>query len=191
MGKRLSRIYTKTGDAGQTGLGDGSRIEKTHPRIVAIGAIDELNSAIGMTIEEMLTEESIELVSLSKMLRDLQHRIFDLGGELSIPGFAIIKSEHVVKIENYLDKLNEELKPLENFILPGGSRLIAACHMARAICRRAERETVALSQTEKVNEEALKFLNRLSDLLFVTARSAAAKSGKEEVLWRQDQTDRS
>ena len=191
MGKRLSRIYTKTGDFGQTGLGDGSRIEKTHPRIVAIGAIDELNSAIGMTIEEMLTEESIELVSLSKMLRDLQHRIFDLGGELSIPGFAIIKSEHVDKIENYLDKLNEELKPLENFILPGGSRSIAACHMARAICRRAERETVALSQTEKVNEESLKFLNRLSDLLFVAARSAAAKSGKEEVLWRQDQTDRS
>ena len=191
MGKRLSRIYTKTGDFGQTGLGDGSRIEKTHPRIVAIGAIDELNSAIGMTIEEIPTEESIELVSLSKMLRDLQHRIFDLGGELSIPGFAIIKSEHVDKIENYLDKLNEELKPLENFILPGGSRLIAAYHMARAICRRAERETVALSQTEKVNEESLKFLNRLSDLLFVAARSAAAKSGKEEVLWRQDQTDRS
>ena len=191
MGKRLSKIYTKTGDAGQTGLGDGSRIEKTHPRIVAIGAIDELNSAIGMTIEEILTEESIELVSLSKMLRDLQHRIFDLGGELSIPGFAIIKSEHVNKIENYLDKLNEELEPLENFILPGGSRLIAACHMARAICRRAERETVALSQTEKVNEESLKFLNRLSDLLFVAARSAAGKSGKEEVLWRQDQTDRS
>ena len=191
MGKRLSKIYTKTGDAGQTGLGDGSRIEKTHPRIVAIGAIDELNSAIGMTIEEILTEESIELVSLSNMLRDLQHRIFDLGGELSIPGFAIIKSEHVDKIENYLDKLNEGLEPLENFILPGGSRLIAVCHMARAICRRAERETVALSQTEKVNEESLKFLNRLSDLLFVAARSAAGKSGKEEVLWRQDQTDRS
>ena len=191
MGKRLSKIYTKTGDAGQTGLGDGSRIEKTHPRIAAIGAIDELNSAIGMTIEEILTEENIELVSLSNMLRDLQHRIFDLGGELSIPGFAIIKSEHVDKIENYLDKLNEELEPLENFILPGGSRLIAACHMARAICRRAERETVALSQTEKVNEESLKFLNRLSDLLFVAARSAAGKSGKEEVLWRQDQTDKS
>ena len=185
MGKRLSKIYTKTGDAGQTGLGDGSRIEKTHPRIVAIGAIDELNSAIGMTIEEMLTEESKELVSLSKMLRDLQHRIFDLGGELSIPGFTIIKSEHVDKIENYLDKLNEELEPLENFILPGGSRLIAACHMARAICRRAERETVSLSQTESVNGESLKFLNRLSDLLFVAARSAAAKSGKEEVLWHQ------
>ena len=191
MGKRLSKIYTKTGDAGQTGLGDGSRIKKTHPRIAAIGAIDELNSAIGMTIEEILTEESIELVSLSNMLRDLQHRIFDLGGELSIPGFAIIKSEHVDKIENYLDKLNEGLEPLENFILPGGSRLIAACHMARAICRRAERETVALSQTEKVNEESLKFLNRLSDLLFVAARSAAGKSGKEEVLWRQDQTDKS
>ena len=191
MGKRLSKICTKTGDAGQTGLGDGSRIEKTHPRIVAIGAIDELNSAIGMTIEEILTEESIELVSLSNMLRDLQHRIFDLGGELSIPGFAIIKSEHVDKIENYLDKLNEGLEPLENFILPGGSRLIAVCHMARAICRRAERETVALSQTEKVNEESLKFLNRLSDLLFVAARSAAGKSGKEEVLWRQDQTDKS
>ena len=191
MGKRLSKIYTKTGDAGQTGLGDGSRIEKTHPRIAAIGAIDELNSAIGMTIEEILTEESIELVSLSNMLRDLQHRIFDLGGELSIPGFAIIKSEHVDKIENYLDKLNEGLEPLENFILPGGSRLIAVCHMARAICRRAERETVALSQTEKVNEESLKFLNRLSDLLFVAARSAAGKSGKEEVLWRQDQTDKS
>ena len=185
MGKRLSKIYTKTGDAGQTGLGDGSRIEKTHPRIGAIGTIDELNSAIGMTIEEMIAEESLELAPVSKMLRDLQHRIFDLGGELSIPGFTIIKPEHVAKVENYLDELNEELKPLENFILPGGSRLIAACHMARAICRRAERETIALSQTEKVNEESLKFLNRLSDLLFVTARSAAAKSRTEEVLWRQ------
>ena len=131
MGKRLSKIYTKTGDAGQTGLGDGSRIEKTHPRIGAIGAIDELNSAIGVAIEEMLTEDSSELFSLSKILRELQHHIFDLGGELSIPGFTIIKSEHVDKIENYLDKLNEELEPLENFILPGGSRLIAACHMAR------------------------------------------------------------
>ena len=184
------KIYTKTGDAGQTGLGDGSRIEKTHPRISAIGAIDELNSAMGIAIEEMLTEKTIELGSLSDILRELQHRIFDLGGELSIPGFTTIKSENVDKIEKYLDELNEELKPLENFILPGGSRLIAACHMARAICRRAERETLALSETEKINEESLKFLNRLSDLLFVAARSAAAKSGKPEVLWRQDKTDR-
>ncbi len=153
MGKRLSKIYTKTGDAGQTGLGDGSRIEKTHPRIGAIGAIDELNSAIGVAIEEMLTEDSSELFSLSKILRELQHHIFDLGGELSIPGFTIMKSEHVDKIENYLDKLNEELEPLENFILPGGSRLIAACHMARAICRRAERETKIQEVKLKSNSE--------------------------------------
>ena len=175
------KIYTKTGDAGQTGLGDGSRIEKTHPRIGAIGAIDELNSAIGVAIEEMLTEASSELFSLSKILRELQHHIFDLGGELSIPGFTIMKSEHVDKIENYLDELNEELEPLENFILPGGSRLIAACHMARAICRRAERKIVSLSKIEWVNPKAQIYVNRLSDLLFVLARHENISVGEGEI----------
>ncbi|MBA58280.1 MAG: ATP:cob(I)alamin adenosyltransferase [Gammaproteobacteria bacterium] len=185
MGRRLSRIYTKTGDSGETGLGDGSRIEKTHPRILAIGAIDELNSAIGMTIEEIRLEESKALLGLADTLGELQHRIFDLGGELSIPNFKVIKSGHVEMMEKELDSMNKELEPLENFILPGGSKLIASCHMARAICRRAERETVGLNETEKVNEESLKFLNRLSDLLFVAARLVAKISGKKEVLWKQ------
>lgn len=185
MGKRLSKIYTRTGDKGETGLGDGSRISKTHPRVEAMGSVDELNSIVGVVVEDLLAEDNTELRAVATFMRSLQHRIFDLGGELSIPGFEIITPAHVTAIEHNLDGLNEHLEPLENFILPGGSKLIANCHMARAICRRAERNVVLLAETETVNAAAMEFLNRLSDYLFVLARSAARITGVDEVLWEK------
>lgn len=185
MGKRLSKIYTKTGDKGETGLGDGSRIAKTHPRVEAMGSVDELNSIVGVLVEELLQEKQPELTEVAEFLRSLQHRIFDLGGEISIPGFEIVNADHVKAIEENLDALNEHLDPLENFILPGGSHVIANCHMARAICRRAERNVIALAEVETVNTAALEFLNRLSDYLFVVARSTARITGIDEVLWQK------
>ena len=155
MGKRLSKIHTRTGDKGETGLGDGSRISKTAPRVEAMGSVDELNSIVGVVVEELLASNQPDLTSVAEFIRTLQHRIFDLGGELSIPGFEIISAKHVVVIEQQLDVMNEQLDPLENFILPGGSRLIANCHMARSICRRAERNIAALAQTESVNANAM------------------------------------
>ena len=183
MGKRLSKIYTRTGDGGETGLGDGSRVSKTHPRIEAIGSVDELNSIVGLLVEELIEAGNDELNTIADFLRALQHRIFDLGGELSIPGFNIINDDHVKTIEVHLDALNEHLEPLDNFILPGGSKLIANCHVARAICRRAERQVATLAQEESVNKAGMEFLNRLSDYLFVVARSCARITGVDEVLW--------
>ncbi len=141
MGKRLSKIYTRTGDDGETGLGDGSRIKKTHPRVGAMGSVDELNSIMGVVVEGLILEGFDDLIDIANFMRSLQHRIFDLGGELSIPGFEIVNKDHVIAIEEHLDALNDHLDPLEKFLsLPGGSALIANCHMARAICRRAERK---------------------------------------------------
>ncbi|MAM82116.1 MAG: ATP:cob(I)alamin adenosyltransferase [Gammaproteobacteria bacterium] len=185
MGKRLSKIYTRTGDKGETGLGDGSRISKTAPRVEAMGSVDELNSIVGVVVEELLASNQPDLTSVAEFIRTLQHRIFDLGGELSIPGFEIISAKHVVVIEQQLDVMNEKLDPLENFILPGGSRLIANCHMARSICRRAERNIAALAQTESVNANAMEFINRLSDYLFVLARTCARLTQVNEVLWEK------
>ena len=185
MGKRLSKIYTRTGDKGETGLGDGSRISKTAPRVEAMGSVDELNSIVGVVVEELLASNQPDLTSVAEFIRTLQHRIFDLGGELSIPGFEIISAKHVVVIEQQLDVMNEQLEPLENFILPGGSRLIANCHMARSICRRAERNIAALAQTESVNANAMEFINRLSDYLFVLARTCARLTQVNEVLWEK------
>jgi cob(I)alamin adenosyltransferase len=185
MGKRLSKIYTRTGDKGETGLGDGSRISKTAPRVEAMGSVDELNSIVGVVVEELLASNQPDLTSVAEFIRTLQHRIFDLGGELSIPGFEIISAKHVVVIEQQLDVMNEQLDPLENFILPGGSRLIANCHMARSICRRAERNIAALAQTESVNANAMEFINRLSDYLFVLARTCARLTQVNEVLWEK------
>ena len=185
MGKRLSKIYTRTGDKGETGLGDGSRISKTAPRVEAMGSVDELNSIVGVVVEELLASNQPDLTSVAEFIRSLQHRIFDLGGELSIPGFEIISAKHVVVIEQQLDVMNEQLEPLENFILPGGSRLIANCHMARSICRRAERNIAALAQTESVNANAMEFINRLSDYLFVLARTCARLTQVNEVLWEK------
>ncbi len=187
MGKRLSKIYTRTGDQGETGLGDGNRIPKDHARIHAIGSVDELNSNLGLLIEELiLLPDQAALSSITEFLRFCQHRIFDLGGELSIPDFRIINSAHVSNIEIQLDQLNENLAPLENFILPGGSKLIATFHVSRSICRRAEREVIAVSRDESVNPEGIKYLNRLSDYLFVAARYSAKELGINEVLWAKD-----
>lgn len=189
MGKRLSKIYTRTGDGGDTGLGDGSRVPKTHPRVDAMGCADELNSVIGLLVEslksELKSETPDELREIAAFLRGAQHRIFDVGGEISIPGYAIITNDHVTAVEKALDALNERLPPLDNFILPGGSQPIAQCHHARAVCRRAERALAALAESESINPAGLAFLNRLSDYLFVAARSCARVTGVEEVLWEQ------
>ena len=190
MGNRLSKIYTKTGDLGETGLGDGSRVSKTDPRVEAIGTVDELNSVIGLLVEELDNLENSKLRDIIEFLRYSQHRIFDLGGELSIPGYEIINQSHIKKIESDLDRLNSNLEPLKNFILPGGSRLIATAHLARATCRRAERRVIAISrdpstQENSINANAIRYLNRFSDYLFVVARSCALITGKEEILWEQ------
>ncbi|MET0378969.1 MAG: cob(I)yrinic acid a,c-diamide adenosyltransferase [Spongiibacteraceae bacterium] len=197
MGHRLSKIYTRTGDDGTTGLGDGSRIEKDHPRMQTIGSVDELNSLVGMLIAELAddTEAAEETDELQPLLTAIQHDLFNLGGELSIPGYVMVKEERIAELETALDQLNDQLPPLKNFILPGGSRAAAACHLARAVCRRAERDMVALSRTSQINGGEINgvginmagrhYLNRLSDLLFVMARVIARRNGGQEVLWQQ------
>jgi len=179
MGYRLSKIYTRTGDSGTTGLGDGSRIAKDSPRIDAIGCVDELNSLIGILIAEGVANEQ------EQWLIDIQHRLFDLGGEMAIPGFKSLTDKHIEALEQHLDELNETLPPLQDFILPGGSKQASQCHLARAVCRRTERRVIQLAgqEDEKINPAALKYLNRLSDLLFVMARALAREGGGSEVLW--------
>jgi cob(I)alamin adenosyltransferase len=180
MGNRLSRIYTRTGDDGTTGLGDGSRIDKDSLRVEAIGTVDELNSAIGVLLCKPLNE------LLQSTLVGIQHTLFDIGGELCIPGTAVITGDRVVTLEQRLDALNVDLQPLKEFILPGGSSAAAACHLARAICRRCERRTHSLSKAESVNPASLQYLNRLSDLLFVMARHLNKIAGRPDVLWQHD-----
>lgn len=177
MGKRLTRIYTKTGDQGSTGLGDGSRVEKDHVRVEAYGTVDELNAAIGLLLSDEIPED------IAEILIEVQHDLFDLGGELCIPGHALLKDERVEALERSLDTLNAELPALEEFILPGGTRSSALCHLARTVCRRAERRVVALARKEQVGAAAIRYLNRLSDLLFVTARSLNKRNGRSDVLW--------
>ena len=179
MGHRLSKIYTRTGDDGSTGLGDGSRVAKSHPRLAACGDIDELNSAIGLLLSEPLPR------AVTDPLTEIQHQLFDLGGELSIPGHALITTAQVRDLEEVLDRLNDPLPPLKEFVLPGGCRAAALCHLARAVCRRAERRTVTLSDGGAVSEHALRYLNRLSDLLFVMARHLNRAADHDEVLWRR------
>lgn len=181
MGKRLSKIYTRTGDKGTTGLGDGSRVEKDHPRIEAIGSIDELNSIIGMVLACSLPDD------IRSGLTNVQHRLFDLGGELSIPGYEIIQQQHVDELETMLDALNEELPALKEFILPAGGKATSSCHLARAVCRRAERNTYTLSKQVALNTYSLVYLNRLSDLLFVMARTLARFENGSEVYWQPSQ----
>jgi len=178
MGHRLSKIYTRTGDSGTTGLGDGTRVEKDHIRIEAFGTVDELNSAIGLVRAENLPE------GLDRQLSAIQHRLFDLGGELSVPGYLIISQAEVDELEQWLDQHNAELPMLKEFILPAGGRATAHCHLARTICRRAERRVYTLSKKEKVNSMGITYLNRLSDLLFVIARVLARFENGEEVLWQ-------
>jgi cob(I)alamin adenosyltransferase len=183
MGNRLSRIYTRTGDDGTTGLGDGTRVAKDSPRVEAFGTVDELNSAIGVLLAIPDLPPAV-----SAALTEVQHELFDLGGELCIPGHRAITAEHVTRLESSLDEFNDALPPLKEFILPGGGPAAAACHMARAIARRAERRVWTLSRTEAVSPEATKYLNRLSDLLFVLARVLARHERGTEVLWRHDRS---
>ena len=181
MGNRLSKIYTRTGDDGSTGLGDGSRVAKDSARVTAYGTVDEANSAIGLVLAATSLPEDVR-----SLLTAVQHQLFDLGGELCIPGHAAIAAEDVERLEQHLDAFNEPLPPLKDFILPGGGEAAARCHVARTVVRRAERETVALARLETVRPEAVRYLNRLSDLLFVLARVLARASGEGEVLWRHE-----
>jgi len=176
MGHRLSKIYTRTGDGGETGLGDGKRTRKDSPRIVALGEIDELNSAIGVLLAEPIPEKT------RAVLENIQHDLFDLGGDVSIPGRATMTGGQVQRLEALLDEFNSALPRLKEFILPGGTRAAGLAHLARAVCRRAERALVALSQAEKVADPARVYLNRLSDLLFVLARVLNGQ-GTGDVLW--------
>ncbi len=178
MGHRLSKIYTRTGDKGTTGLGDGSRVEKDHIRIEAFGTVDELNSAIGLVRAEELPE------GMDPLLREIQHRLFDLGGELSVPGYTIIDENDVTGLEQRLDEHNATLPILKEFILPAGGRATAHCHLARTLCRRAERRVYTLSKSEAVNPQSIAYLNRLSDLLFVLARVLVRFEHGGEVLWQ-------
>ena len=180
MGKRLTKIYTRTGDDGTTGLGDGSRVAKDAARIEAIGSVDELNCVLGLLLCEELP------ASIQDCLTDVQHRLFDTGGELSIPGYLMVEDRHVQALEQALDELNAELKPLEDFILPGGTRAAALCHQARAVCRRAERRVYTLSKESEINGVTNRFLNRLSDLLFVMARYLNKQAGVKDVLWEHE-----
>ena len=175
MGHRLSRIYTRTGDSGETGIDAKRRYRKHHPRIAAVGDLDELNAALGMLLSEL------EPGSIAELLSEVQQRLFDTGAELCVEALRSTTPDHVSALEQAIDKHNRELPPLKEFILPGGGRAAAACHFARAVCRRAERSLWALQDAEdNLNPESLKYLNRLSDLLFVLARTLAAT----ETQWR-------
>ena len=180
MGNRLTKIYTRTGDDGTTGLGNGKRIKKHDPRVEAYGAVDETNSAVGVVLSAPGIPENV-----ASCLNRVQNELFDLGGELSLPAHRAIDSEQVRGLEADLDMFNEKLPPLGNFILPGGTTAAASCHLARTICRRAERVTWALAEKNQLNPELPKYLNRLSDLLFVVARVLARQDGETEVLWNQ------
>jgi len=180
MGHRLSKIYTRTGDKGTTGLGDGSRTDKDSLRVEAFGTVDELNSCIGLLASHELPDE------IAGELIEIEHDLFDLGGELCIPGHCVVTDKQVERLEQFLDKLNASLDPLKEFILPGGSADAAICHLARTVCRRAERRVISLAREEKVNEVCLRYLNRLSDLLFVVARTLNRASGRPDVLWQRE-----
>lgn len=180
MGNRLSKIYTRTGDDGTTGLGDGSRVAKDHARVEAYGTVDELNSHLGMLLSYPLPD------NIRTCLVVIQHDLFDLGGELCIPGHRALTAEATQCLETQLDAFNAPLPPLKEFILPGGSPAAAACHIARTVCRRAERRIITLINSgEDGNHDALTYLNRLSDLLFVIARTLARLEGGQEVLWKR------
>jgi cob(I)alamin adenosyltransferase len=179
MGHRLSKITTRTGDSGETGLGDGSRVPKDSARIAAIGDVDELNSAIGVLLAESLPE------SIAEALTGVQHDLFDLGGELSIPGRVALNANQVKRIEALTEAFNGDLPPLKEFILPGGARTAALAHLVRTVCRRAERTVVALARTEPPSDTARIYLNRLSDLLFVLGRVLNRHAGVGDVLWQK------
>ncbi|HIL93664.1 MAG TPA: cob(I)yrinic acid a,c-diamide adenosyltransferase [Cycloclasticus sp.] len=177
MGHRLSKIYTRTGDSGTTGLGDGSRVDKDSLRVEAYGTVDELNSQIGLVIAFGTGDV------ISNQLLDIQHDLFDLGSELCVPGYSAIDDSNIDTLEKILDEHNADLPALKEFILPGGNLAAATCHIARTVCRRAERITVSLAREENINPPVVKYLNRLSDLLFVLCRVLARQGGQSEILW--------
>jgi cob(I)alamin adenosyltransferase len=181
VGNRLSKIYTRTGDDGTTGLGDGSRVAKDSARVEAYGTVDELNSSIGV----LLAVPGLP-AEIAACLTEVQHELFDMGGELCIPGHQVVKAEQIARLERELDRFNDALPPLKEFILPGGGPAAAACHLARTIARRAERRVCTLAKAETVSPEVTKYLNRLSDLLFVLARVLARHERGTEVLWRHE-----
>ncbi len=186
MGKRLSKIYTRTGDDGSTGLGDGSRIRKDDARTEAMGDVDELNAQIGLLRASLAAGDELQ-----SLLSDLQHDLFDLGAELSLPkGGGRMGAEHIGELEKIIDRWNAELPPLDNFILPGGSEAVARCHLARTVCRRAERRAVTLDgDSQGSSGIPRRYLNRLSDLLFVLARVIGRQEGQREVLWEERRRD--
>ncbi|NMZ27379.1 cob(I)yrinic acid a,c-diamide adenosyltransferase [Pseudomonas protegens] len=186
MGFRLSKIYTRTGDKGETGLGDGRRVPKDHPRVEAIGEVDTLNSQLGLLLAG-LGEQSGDCPGLEEVITVLapcQHRLFDLGGELAMPVYQALNEAEVQRLEAAIDLWNEELGPLENFILPGGSALIAQAHVCRSLARSAERRCQHLNAVEPLQGVGLAYINRLSDLLFVAARLIAKHQGIAEILWQ-------
>jgi cob(I)alamin adenosyltransferase len=180
MGNRLSKIATRTGDKGTTGLGDGARVDKDALRVHAMGDVDELNSQLGVLLcEEMPAALREELVSI-------QHDLFDIGGELSIPGYQLIEETHVARLDALLEKYNADLSPLKEFILPAGSRAAAQSHVCRTVCRRAERMIISLGKTEAISDGVRQYMNRLSDLLFVLARVLNRFAGGSDVLWQKE-----
>ena len=180
MGNRISKVYTRTGDKGDTGLGDGSRVSKASNRIEVIGDVDELNSMLSCLLAQDYMAEFREGIG------PVQHLLFDLGGELSLPGTTTLNEKAIARVEALIDELNGTLPPLKDFVLPGGNRQASVCHFTRAVCRRCERHIVSLAETEFVNPISIIVLNRLSDLLFVLARTLARRNGGEEILWNQE-----
>ncbi|SEI65284.1 cob(I)alamin adenosyltransferase [Pseudomonas linyingensis] len=186
MGFRLSKIYTRTGDAGETGLADGRRVTKDHPRIEAMGEVDTLNSQLGLLLTELAEQQPLHsgLTEILELLAPCQHRLFDLGGELAMPEYQALDAVEITRLEQAIDAWNEEVGPLKNFILPGGSRLVAQAHVCRSFARSAERRCQHLNAVEPLRGECLAYLNRLSDLLFVGARLIARRQQVNEVLWQ-------
>ena len=178
MGHRLSKIYTRTGDKGDTGLGDGTRVDKDDDRIEAFGTTDELNSVIGMVLAHEIPE------NVRTCLNKVQHHLFDLGGELCIPGHTALSDNYISYLEKTLDEFNADLPNLKEFILPAGGKATSTCHLARTVCRRAERRVVTLAKEETVSPLSIQYLNRLSDFLFVIARVLARHENGSEVLWQ-------
>ena len=191
----LSRIYTKTGDQGETALGDGSRVPKDHPRVTAYGSVDELNAVLGVLLAQ--PPAGPDAAELTELVRGIQNDLFDVGADLCLPQSAgeaagmrlRVRAEQAERLEQAIDRLNASLAPLSSFILPGGEAAAAWCHLARTVCRRAERDVVTLARNESINPQVIIYLNRLSDLLFVLAR-VYNNNGREDVLWRPGQTQR-
>ena len=184
MGNRLSKIYTRTGDKGTTGMGDGTRVEKDSTRVAAMGDVDELNSVIGMVICKCREG------AVKQMLITIQHDLFNLGGQLTLPEYNKITAERVLWLEQSLDAMNENLPPLKEFILPSGGEAATCCHLARTVCRRAERQVVSLRKEFEFSEQITAYINRLSDLLFVTSRVLSREAGEAEVYWQSERIKR-